>query len=238
MRFTFSFNFHVLKLYSDSLETKHWNLPTVVVIFLSPLCCRPAAEKKKLQLAEKYEELKKSGKLENFLSKKRKRNAGKDRRKLPKQAVWGVQGLLMLRAAVGPSEHPACNEPSGPAGGAVSLRWWRASMFVFNQSLVSSVTLGHPNVQERSRTYFPFLDLWALSVFMCSDRKPNTEASWWSVSVLPVFTWCIKYIIYYLNTCYFGFWCKFFCLFCCVVLQLFQHIHKKCIKSCVIIRTV
>ncbi|XP_070836094.1 ribosomal RNA processing protein 36 homolog [Chaetodon trifascialis] len=43
------------------------------------------SEKKKLQLAEKYEELKKSGKLENFLSKKRKRNAGKDRRKLPKQ---------------------------------------------------------------------------------------------------------------------------------------------------------
>lgn len=40
---------------------------------------------KKLQLAEKYQELKKSGKLENFLSKKRKRNATKDRRKLPKQ---------------------------------------------------------------------------------------------------------------------------------------------------------
>ncbi|XP_037621738.1 ribosomal RNA processing protein 36 homolog [Sebastes umbrosus] len=43
------------------------------------------SEKKKLQLAEKYQELKKSGKLDNFLSKKRKRNAGKDRRKLPKQ---------------------------------------------------------------------------------------------------------------------------------------------------------
>ncbi|XP_059193753.1 ribosomal RNA processing protein 36 homolog [Centropristis striata] len=41
------------------------------------------SEKKKLQLAEKYQQLKKSGKLENFLSKKRKRNAGKDRRKLP-----------------------------------------------------------------------------------------------------------------------------------------------------------
>ncbi|XP_068444805.1 ribosomal RNA processing protein 36 homolog [Clinocottus analis] len=41
------------------------------------------SEKKKLELAEKYQELKKSGKLENFLSKKRKRNAGKDRRKLP-----------------------------------------------------------------------------------------------------------------------------------------------------------
>ncbi|KAF1394422.1 hypothetical protein PFLUV_G00000110 [Perca fluviatilis] len=43
------------------------------------------SEKKKLQLAEKYRELKKSGKLDNFLSKKRKRNAGKDRRKLPRQ---------------------------------------------------------------------------------------------------------------------------------------------------------
>ncbi|MCI4383784.1 hypothetical protein PGIGA_G00030730 [Pangasianodon gigas] len=41
------------------------------------------SDKKKLQLAEKYYELKKSGKLENFLSKKRKRNAVKDRRKLP-----------------------------------------------------------------------------------------------------------------------------------------------------------
>ncbi|XP_010871364.2 ribosomal RNA processing protein 36 homolog [Esox lucius] len=43
------------------------------------------SDKKKLELAEKYSELKKSGKLENFLSKKRKRNAGKDRRKLPYQ---------------------------------------------------------------------------------------------------------------------------------------------------------
>ncbi|MCJ8738011.1 hypothetical protein PDJAM_G00030760 [Pangasius djambal] len=41
------------------------------------------SDQKKLQLAEKYCELKKSGKLENFLSKKRKRNAVKDRRKLP-----------------------------------------------------------------------------------------------------------------------------------------------------------
>ncbi|XP_053369465.1 ribosomal RNA processing protein 36 homolog [Clarias gariepinus] len=41
------------------------------------------SDQKKLQLAEKYSELKKSGKLENFLSKKRKRNAVKDRRKMP-----------------------------------------------------------------------------------------------------------------------------------------------------------
>lgn len=43
----------------------------------------PPAEKKKLLLAEKYQELKRSGKLHNFLSRKRKRNAGKDRRRLP-----------------------------------------------------------------------------------------------------------------------------------------------------------
>ncbi|XP_037546558.1 ribosomal RNA processing protein 36 homolog [Nematolebias whitei] len=43
------------------------------------------SDKKKLQLADKYLELKKNGKLENFLNKKRKRNAGKDRKKLPKQ---------------------------------------------------------------------------------------------------------------------------------------------------------
>ncbi|XP_034381600.1 ribosomal RNA processing protein 36 homolog [Cyclopterus lumpus] len=43
------------------------------------------SDKKKLELAEKYQDLKKSGKLENFLSKKRKRNAGKDRRKLPRE---------------------------------------------------------------------------------------------------------------------------------------------------------
>lgn len=52
-------------------------------VFCLFVCC--SAEKKKLQLAEKYQELKKSGKLENFLSKKRKRNATKDRKKLPKQ---------------------------------------------------------------------------------------------------------------------------------------------------------
>uniref|UniRef100_A0A3Q3XEW6 rRNA biogenesis protein RRP36 n=1 Tax=Mola mola TaxID=94237 RepID=A0A3Q3XEW6_MOLML len=43
------------------------------------------SDRKKLQLAGKYEQLKKSGKLENFLSKKRRRNAVKDRRKLPRQ---------------------------------------------------------------------------------------------------------------------------------------------------------
>ncbi|XP_071996021.1 ribosomal RNA processing protein 36 homolog [Engystomops pustulosus] len=40
---------------------------------------------RKLELADKYLELKKKGKVESFLSKKRKRNATKDRRRLPNQ---------------------------------------------------------------------------------------------------------------------------------------------------------
>ncbi|XP_009988647.1 PREDICTED: ribosomal RNA processing protein 36 homolog, partial [Tauraco erythrolophus] len=43
------------------------------------------SEKWKLELAEKYAELKRSGKLESFLNKKRKRNAMKDKRRLPSQ---------------------------------------------------------------------------------------------------------------------------------------------------------
>eukprot|EP00112_Aurelia_sp_Birch-Aquarium-sp1_P009735 Seg2116.2 transcript_id=Seg2116.2/GoldUCD/mRNA.D3Y31 product="Ribosomal RNA processing protein 36-like" protein_id=Seg2116.2/GoldUCD/D3Y31 len=42
------------------------------------------SEKKKLELAEQYKTLKSDGKLEKYLSKKRKRNAAKDRRHLPK----------------------------------------------------------------------------------------------------------------------------------------------------------
>ncbi|CAH1791959.1 unnamed protein product [Owenia fusiformis] len=42
-----------------------------------------SADKKKLELAEKYKELKKSGKLEAYLGKKRKKNAQKERKKLP-----------------------------------------------------------------------------------------------------------------------------------------------------------
>ncbi|XP_044530580.1 ribosomal RNA processing protein 36 homolog isoform X3 [Gracilinanus agilis] len=41
------------------------------------------SEQKQLALAEKYKKLKRSQKLESFLSRKRRRNAGKDRRRLP-----------------------------------------------------------------------------------------------------------------------------------------------------------
>ncbi|XP_075704623.1 ribosomal RNA processing protein 36 homolog [Rhinoderma darwinii] len=40
---------------------------------------------RKLELAQKFQELKKKGKVENFLNKKRKRNSIKDRRRLPSQ---------------------------------------------------------------------------------------------------------------------------------------------------------
>ncbi|GAB6021756.1 rRNA bioproteinsis protein rrp36 [Chamberlinius hualienensis] len=42
------------------------------------------SEKRKLELLEKYESLKKSGQLENYMTKKRKKNAAKDKLKLPK----------------------------------------------------------------------------------------------------------------------------------------------------------
>lgn len=45
---------------------------------------RTIAEQKILELAEKYKELKKSGKIENFLAKQRKRALGKDHKHLNK----------------------------------------------------------------------------------------------------------------------------------------------------------
>ncbi|XP_028903332.1 ribosomal RNA processing protein 36 homolog [Ornithorhynchus anatinus] len=49
--------------------------------------CKPfflkKSERRQLELADKYQELKRSQKLESFLSRKRRRNAGKDRRRLP-----------------------------------------------------------------------------------------------------------------------------------------------------------
>jgi len=45
------------------------------------------SDKKKIELAEKYRELKASGRLDKFMSKKRKRNSQKDKRNLPKMKV-------------------------------------------------------------------------------------------------------------------------------------------------------
>ena len=41
------------------------------------------AVRKQLELAEKYKQLKKAGRLEKYLARKRKRNAQRDRRQLP-----------------------------------------------------------------------------------------------------------------------------------------------------------
>ncbi|XP_037104511.1 ribosomal RNA processing protein 36 homolog isoform X2 [Syngnathus acus] len=49
------------------------------------------SEQKKLRLADRFSALKTSGKLDAFMGKKRKRNAGKDRRKLPWRQQPGEQ---------------------------------------------------------------------------------------------------------------------------------------------------
>lgn len=61
-------------------ERKRGAPPPLLTCFLS-LCS--LAEQRQLVLAEKFKELKRSKKLESFLSRKRRRNAGKDRRHLP-----------------------------------------------------------------------------------------------------------------------------------------------------------
>lgn len=81
------------------------------------------AEKKKLLLADKYQELKKSGKLDNFLSKKRKRNAGKDRRKLPQGHKDSWQNLTEFnwnRKENAENQWEFCNDWCPPAGGTLS----------------------------------------------------------------------------------------------------------------------
>lgn len=42
-----------------------------------------ASDRKKLVLEKKYEQLQKTGKLEAYMAKRRKRNASKDHRKMP-----------------------------------------------------------------------------------------------------------------------------------------------------------
>lgn len=45
------------------------------------------AVKKKLELAEKFQKLKSSGKLEQYLKKRGKKNASKERKKMPHRRV-------------------------------------------------------------------------------------------------------------------------------------------------------
>jgi len=46
---------------------------------------------KKIELAKKFSELKRSGKLEKFVERKRKRNARRDRKHLPFAKYWGSE---------------------------------------------------------------------------------------------------------------------------------------------------
>lgn len=64
----------------QGLLTWGQGLPAWLTSLLSPCAL---AEQRQLVLAEKFKELKRSKKLESFLSRKRRRNAGKDRRHLP-----------------------------------------------------------------------------------------------------------------------------------------------------------
>jgi len=45
--------------------------------------CSAAAEKRKLELAEKFKQLEKSGKLEKFIAKKKKKNLRAEHKSLP-----------------------------------------------------------------------------------------------------------------------------------------------------------
>lgn len=47
----------------------------------------PIADKKKLELAEKFKKLKSSGKLDQYLKKKGKKVASKERKKMPQRRV-------------------------------------------------------------------------------------------------------------------------------------------------------
>ena len=49
------------------------------------ICFVAVADKKKLALAEKFKELKKSGKIEKYMQRKRKKNASKEKKKLPRK---------------------------------------------------------------------------------------------------------------------------------------------------------
>lgn len=51
------------------------------------MCFLLKAEKKKLELAEKYKRLKSSGKLERYLKRKGKKMTSKERKKMPHRRV-------------------------------------------------------------------------------------------------------------------------------------------------------
>ena len=62
-------------------------MPTALKMWFvcNAICVVAAADKKKLALAEKFKELKKSGKIEKYMQRKRKKNASKEKKKLPRK---------------------------------------------------------------------------------------------------------------------------------------------------------
>lgn len=56
---------------------------------LTILLSFPTADKRKLELAEKFKKLKSSGKLDQYLKKKGKKVASKERKKMPQRRVGG-----------------------------------------------------------------------------------------------------------------------------------------------------
>ena len=60
--------------------------PTLRFISLHIFFFLSSAEQKKMELAEKYKQLKKSGKVEKYLMQKHKKNASKDRRHFPQSS--------------------------------------------------------------------------------------------------------------------------------------------------------
>ena len=67
--------FHIKKCEIHQDSTILSNMSSTVLIY--------TATQRKIELAQKYSELKKSGKLKKFMSKKRKKNSSRDRKRLP-----------------------------------------------------------------------------------------------------------------------------------------------------------
>lgn len=68
---------------SDNLALPSFPYMLHILMHVHIPCVALLAVQKQLELADKYKELKRTGKLDKYLTKKRKRNAKRDRRQLP-----------------------------------------------------------------------------------------------------------------------------------------------------------
>ena len=64
----------------------HFTATSNKIVYTFFLIIFSSAEQKKMELAEKYKQLKKSGKVEKYLMQKHKKNASKDRRHFPQSS--------------------------------------------------------------------------------------------------------------------------------------------------------